>query len=356
VTSSRVARILLTSLLVTSTALGESPPSAAPAASGSAPSASAPNGSAPSAPSDAAPPLLAIVSDASCPAPAAVGTLLREILGLSSTEHVDEVAHLVHEDGLLRVSLRAADSRVLGERRLPGDGSCEELARAAAVVLASWLTDAHPELVPALPMPPLAERAPSVARAEPAVSAAPPAPSGAVSSRGELVPRGGFRTRAALVLGLGFAPTPLALVGGAGVALVPPGSGLGAALHAGFSTWRSVDVDGGRAVYRRWPLGAGAVLRFAGASLSGEVEGGAAIGWLTLEGRSFGVSHDASDATFGPFLTARAIGSGRLVAPLVELSGLYWARATRVYGDPARPSRALPSLELSLSLGLAVMP
>jgi hypothetical protein len=302
------------------------------------------------------PPLLAIVSDASCPAPAAVGTLLREILGLSSTEHVDEVAHLVHEDGLLRVTLRAADSRVLGERRLPGDGSCEELARAAAVVLASWLTDAHPELVPALPMPPLAERAPSVATVEPAVSGAPAAPSGVVSSRGELVPRGDFRARAALVLGLGFVPTPLALVGGAGVALVPAGSGLGAALHAGFSTWRSIDVDGARAVYRRWPLGAGAVLRFAGASLSGEVEGGAAIGWLALEGRSFGVSHDASDATFGPFLTARAIGPGSLSAPLVELSGVYWARATRVYGDPSRPSRALPSLELSLSVGLAVMP
>ncbi len=350
-TSIRVARTLIASLLVTSAALGEPPPSPAPGAARAAP----PHVAAPNAQPGGSPPLLDIVSDASCPAPAAVAALLREILGLSSTEHVDEVAHLVHEDGLLLVSLRAADSRVLGERRLPGDGSCEELARAAAVVLASWLTDAHPELVPPLPMPAISEPAPNLGPlASTVASTPPPAPEGRVISRGDIVPRGGLRLRAAGVLGLGFVPTPLALVGGVGLALIPAGSGLGGTLRGSVSTWRSIDVDGGRAVYRRWPLGAGAVLRFAGANVSTELEGGAAVGWLALAGRSFGVNRDVSDATFGPFATLRTLGPGRIIQPLAELSGVYWARVTRAYGDPVRPSAALPSVELSLSVGLAV--
>jgi hypothetical protein len=341
------ARALLASLLVQGAALGQTSPSAAPGV----PAPSAP----PVAPTQSGPPLLDIVSDSRCPAPSAVGALLREILGLSSGEHVDEVAHVIHEEGLLLVSLRAKDSRVLGERRLPSDGSCEELARAAAVVLASWLTDVHPEFVPLVPAPPPLDVPPSVT--PPVSTAAPrPSPIGRVSSSGRVVPRGGLRWRLGASLGLGFVPTPLALVGSASVAVMPDGSGIGATLRGGLSTVRSLEVDGGRALYRRWPFQGGAVLRFAGTRVSAELEGGAALGWLTVAGRSFGTNHDASDATFGPFVTARAIGSGRTLQPFAELSSVYWARVTRVYGDPARPSVALPRLELSLSVGLAVMP
>jgi hypothetical protein len=348
VSALRFARILLTSLLVTSAALGESPPSAAPGAS--APSAITPG---------PAPPLLDIVSDSSCPAPPLVGALLREILGLSSGEHVDEVAHLVREEGLVLVTLRGKDARVLGERRLPGDGSCDELARAVAVVLASWLSDVHPEFVPTVPTPPPLDTPPTALTptdgAEAPRAEAPPS-SGSVTSSGRVVPRGALRWRVEGALGLGFHPTPLAFVGGAGVALLPETSGLGATLRASVSTWRAIDVDGGRALYRRWPLEAGAVLRFAGASVAGELEGGAALGWLALSGRSFGLNRDAGGATFGPFVTARALGSRGTLQPLVELSSVYWARVTRVYGDPARPSTALPNLELSLSVGVAVLP
>jgi hypothetical protein len=345
------ARALLASLLVQGAALGQMSPSAAPGIpSPSAAPSVPPRGSTPSGP-----PLLDIVSDSTCPAPSAVGALLREILGLSSGEHVDEVAHVIHEEGLLLVSLRAKDSRVLGERRLPSDGSCEDLARAAAVVLASWLTDVHPEFVPLVPAPPPLDVPPSVT--PPASTAAPrPSPIGRVSSTGRVVPRGALSLRLGASLGLGFVPTPLALVGSASVAVVPDGSGIGVTLRGGLSTVRSLEVDGGRALYRRWPLQGGAVLRFAGTRVSGELEGGAALGWLAVAGRSFGTNHDASDATFGPFVTARAIGSGRTIQPFAELSGMYWARVTRVYGDPARPSVTLPPVELSLSVGLAVTP
>jgi hypothetical protein len=265
----------------------------------------------------------------------------------------------VRDEGLVLVTLRGKDARVLGERRLPGDGSCDELARAAAVVLASWLSDAHPEFVPTVPTPPpldVPSTAATPTNGAEAPSAEAPPSSGRVTSSGRVVPRSALGWRVLGALGLGFTPTPLALVGGAGVALVPKTSGLGATLRASVSTWRAIDVDGGRALYRRWPLEAGAVLRFAGASVSGELEGGAALGWLALSGRSFGTNRRAADATFGPFATARALGPGRTLQPLVELSGVYWARTTRVYGDPARPSAALPNLELSLSVGLALTP
>ena len=39
-----------------------------------------------------------------------------------------------HEAGLY-VELRSADSTLIGERTLPAEGSCDELAQAAAVIL-----------------------------------------------------------------------------------------------------------------------------------------------------------------------------------------------------------------------------
>jgi hypothetical protein len=91
---------------------------------------------------------LDIASDTACPAPDAIGRGLAEILGLSATEHLKEAARLAHGDAGLVVTLRDPDGRVLGERALPLEGTCDELARAATVVLATWLSDAHPEFVP----------------------------------------------------------------------------------------------------------------------------------------------------------------------------------------------------------------
>jgi hypothetical protein len=306
------------------------------------------------------PTLLEIGSDSSCPAPELVDAKLRDILGVPAGQRVEEVARLAHGEKTLLVSLTSRDGRPLGERALPLEGSCDELGRAAAVVLAAWLTDAHPEFVPperatgdaqATGSSATTTAAPPVAVSTPT----PPPPKGTVRSRGALVPRTRLRVRVGAAVGAGVLPTPVAVAGSALVALVPEGSGVGATLRASVATSRSLDVDSGEVRYLRWPLGAGAVLRLAGKSVSAELEAGAAVAWLHVEGRSFGTNHEASDATFGPFGTARAIATHGRVRPFLEVMGVGWVRGARVYGDPSHPSVALPSFDLTAFLGASLL-
>jgi hypothetical protein len=151
-------------------------------------------------------------------------------------------------------------------------------------------------------------------------------------------------------------PTAPALSGVASLALVPESSGLGGVLRAGVVASRSVDLAGGGARYSRWPLAVGGLLRFAGSSVSGELELGAALGWLSVEGRSFSPNRRANDVTYGPAAALRLIGSRGIAQPFVEVASAYWPRVARIYGDPARPSTRLPSLDLAVLLGVAVLP
>src|SRR4051812_33378892 len=89
-----------------------------------------------------------------CPSPAAVEARVRQILGLRAGVVLGEQATVERLESSLHVSLKSQDGRVLGDRSLPLDGSCSELAGVAAVVLAGWLSDVHPEFVGVLPEAP----------------------------------------------------------------------------------------------------------------------------------------------------------------------------------------------------------
>jgi len=58
-----------------------------------------------------------------------------------------DVAKLEHGSGKLRVQLVDAEGVVIGERTLDGAAPCAELGRMAAIVIASWESDVHPEFV-----------------------------------------------------------------------------------------------------------------------------------------------------------------------------------------------------------------
>ncbi|MDF3069531.1 MAG: hypothetical protein K0R38_5132 [Polyangiaceae bacterium] len=89
------------------------------------------------------------------------------------------------EAGLF-VELRSADATSIGERLLPVEGSCDELAQAAAVVLSAWLSDVHPDFAPELPVP------------QPVAPPLASSPGVAVTSRGERAARRYFVFRAEL--------------------------------------------------------------------------------------------------------------------------------------------------------------
>ncbi|HTQ02731.1 MAG TPA: hypothetical protein VMI54_02700 [Polyangiaceae bacterium] len=309
---------------------------------------------------------LDLAADAPCPDAGAVGDALREILGLGATERLREVARLAHTDTTLVVSLRDADGRALGERALPLEGSCDELARAAAVVLATWLSDVHPEFVPHLAQranAATATNAPSAPSADPAHAPnAPhgartePAPSGLVLSRGALRPENDWRLRGAAAVGVSVLPVPVAFAGTLAVAFEPERGGIGATLRAGAESSRESAVPGGKVRYFRWPLEAGALVRLPARSVAFELDAGAALGWLHVAGRTFSPNRSANDVTFGGFAGARVLAARGRVQPFVELGGTFWIPSSRVYAEATQPSVVLPHAEMTLSLGATVVP
>lgn len=296
--------------------------------------------------------LLDVVADSECPDGARVDAILGEILGHPSGERLGERAFVTHSAALLVVALEASDGRRLGERALPADGTCEELARAAAVVLAAWLSDVHPELVPRLP--PAAAAEPP--RRSPAHVALAPSPVGEVRATGRVEPRANRVTRVSAAVGASVLPVSVALAGVVEGAVVPESSGLGGALRVGVVASRSVAVGDGQARFFRWPLVASAVLCFRSRHVSAEVEGGAAVGWLHLEGRSFATNRSADDVTVGPALALRLVATRGRVRPFAEVAGVLWARRARLYSDAAAPSAALPSVDGGLFAGVALVP
>lgn len=316
-------------------------------------------------------PPLEVAADTQCPRGDVLGRELGEILGLSATEHLSEVARLAYADGGLVVTLRDTEGRVLGARTLPLEGDCDELARAAAVVLATWLSDVHPEFVPRLaqranatPSAPTVANAAGTTDGATRTSAANGSnagkavarvtrPSGSMRSSGSVHLEREWRLRAGAAVGAAVLSAPVAFAGTLSVAFVPNHGGIGATLRASAVTPRERDVPGGKVRYFRWPLAAGATLRFKAPSVALELDGGGALGWLHVAGRSFSPDHSADDATFGTFAAARALGTGGPIQPFAELAALFWLRSARVYADATQPSVALPRGELTLSAGVA---
>lgn len=308
---------------------------------------------------------LLVAGTEECPAPSAVDARTREILGLSAGAVVPEHASVSREGASLRVTLRAADARVLGERLLPAEGSCDEQAAAVAVLLAAWLSDVHPEYVGALPdAPPTPVLASPQPETPPAPPAEPPPPLAAPvvpparDNAAPAVPQQSERRAPHRSIELSAAaggvlssasPVPF---GTLGLHYLPQSNGLGAALAVTLSTPRREDLSGGSVSYFRWPLVLGPALRASLGSTLLDVTAGPAAAWFHLSGVNFQdpATHDV--VVWGGALAARwALPQGRL-APFIEVSGMAFAKARAVvrHGTDER-SVDLPNLELYASLG-----
>src|SRR5204862_2746315 len=106
-----------------------------------------------------------------CPDPAAVSERLAALLP-AAKDSAGDVALLAAEGDGVRIVLRHADGSAGGTRTLDGRHSCDELAEAAAVIIAAWQNDggvddrrlAPTAAAPALPRtPPAAPAPPAIA-------------------------------------------------------------------------------------------------------------------------------------------------------------------------------------------------
>ena len=104
----------------------------------------------------AAPPVRLDV-EVTCPDEASIAAELAAIVASREGAPAPaDTARVTTREDLLIVSLSGADGALLGERKLRAEGDCGAQARAVAVILATFLTDLHPEyltLLPAVPDP-----------------------------------------------------------------------------------------------------------------------------------------------------------------------------------------------------------
>src|SRR6187401_1009711 len=98
----------------------------------------------------AAPPV-SLEGEKSCPSPEATTRELERIVTVPEGSNPGDAALVVVEGAEIRVALVTGDGRLVGERRLPALGTCDERARSVAVVLGSWLASEHPEYLGTLP-------------------------------------------------------------------------------------------------------------------------------------------------------------------------------------------------------------
>jgi hypothetical protein len=298
-----------------------------------------------------------------CPSAVIVEQRVRGILGLKPEAVLDERALLIREAQALRVVVRNKDGSVLGERVLETEGTCEEVEQIVAVVVATWISDVHPEFLAALPAaeteaataepepePPAAAPviapAPSPPRA-PVVAVPAPAPARAPAERAR-------RWELAAAGGAGFSGAPVSALGSLGVRWMPERSGLGAALAATAMTPRTERLSLGSVRYWRWPLSAGPALRAPLGAGHLDFHLGGALGWVHAVGRNFQQAETRDALRGGGLVSIRgAYASGRLQA-FVEVSGLAWGK-TEIFvrRGTEEPSMTLPTLEVFAAAGVA---
>jgi hypothetical protein len=290
-----------------------------------------------------APTALEVTGDSTCPTPGEVARRLAELAPAEAPAAPDALAAraiVTHDGAALRLVLLGPNSNELAARELPPEGSCDDLATAAAVVVAAWRADLDTGLLPGvrLPAPPPPPSPPVVARAAPAAMVSPPA--------------------RRLELGLGFVVSDVDGAVAPGAILI--GSlgrgalGLDASLDGTTARSASVGELPGAASWTRVTLAAGPAWQPRRGALRADlhVEGLLAL----LHVRGVGVPNAASDTTFelGGAAGGRvAIAAGTSTLWLgADVRGWPGTQRLLITNDPNQGR--LGRLELVASLGLAL--
>lgn len=303
-----------------------------------------------------------LVAGETCPAPVDVEARVLHILQLPAEQALTEGFVVERHEAGLYVELRSADGAVIGQRTLPAEGSCDELAQAAAVVLSAWLSDVHPDFAGALPPAPAAEPAPEPAAEpapapvpEPVVAPVPVPPPLPAPSAPPAPPR-----RLELALGAGGDASEL------GVALAaflvadyaPPSRGLGlTAIASGIWPQRE-GLGTGFVQWRRWPMGIGPSLRVSSRDVRWDISAGPSVAWLHFEGSNFDRTSTQDAVDWGAFLAVRAATRGRQAGVFGLANAQLFPRESgaSARGEGGPWFLRVPSFNLGLAVGAWLAP
>lgn len=259
-----------------------------------------------------------------CPTPGEIAARLGELVPDAGAPAREQVV-VAGEAGALTLELRDAGGRSIARRRLE-PAACDELAQAAAVVIAAWATDIKPDGAPEVVLP----------------RARPPSKVGF-----ELA--GGFV--ASLAGGTSFAPGgELALTLGGRRSRV-----LGRLAFDGFAT-RNLAVGNSSPAhvsYTRASVGLGPVVRFRPSRFLFDLHAEASLALSYVAGIGYARSQLGYDADVGLGGGARAAVRLGWAAPFLAASVVGWLRPTTVIvTGPGGGSPSLPAFELWLSAGI----
>lgn len=281
-----------------------------------------------------------VVNDG-CPSGAEVEVALASMIAapaeMSASPDVATLERRPHE---LRVELVDADGVVIGARTLKGRASCAELGRMAAIVIASWESDVHPEFVrrPAeivgVPRPHSSESLAS-------------APVRAVSAA--------YDVAAGVTLGQS---DTLAAGGSIGAVWFPRGAGLGAWVLGGGDLARTIAVGAHEARWRRWTASLELARRWTRGGLAIDAHGGPTVGWVASEGVDYVQNRSDSAVSIGGTAGIRSAWWGSPhAAAWIDLRGFYFPRRDSINGSAAGSTLdevAVPSWGGIASIGVAV--
>ncbi|HEY5448715.1 MAG TPA: hypothetical protein VIQ54_08185 [Polyangia bacterium] len=285
-------------------------------------------------------PAVTVNGDATCPTAEQVSTQVAQLVPAVDTATPRDLARVEDADGALRVSLWRPDGELLGTRDLSRTSSCADLAAAAAVVVAAWESDVHPEFRPALV--PAASGPPAVVRALPQ-----PTPT-------RLVFEVGAALSGSIAPGAGGAGTA---AGGLIVAsLMPSRRAVGFRLMLAGATERDVPLGTRRVFWRRLAAGLGPDVRLApgSAPIAVDLHAEVLVGSLSARGEGFTFNLNDTSVDPGVGAGARIAFGSRAVAPWLDLSLGGWLREQRAVSTPDQASVSLPRFEAAVAVGLSV--
>jgi hypothetical protein len=295
-----------------------------------------------------------LVAGENCPSPADVEQRVRTILHLSPEQDLNERFSVERHEAGLYVALQNADATPIGQRTLPAEGSCDELAQAAAVVLSTWLSDVHPDFAGALPEPPrpapelsAPPAAASLAAPAPAPAAPPPRAAGERPATKSSLPS--HRPQLALALGASAAASKWAAAGLLSVGWLPRASGVGVSAVALMDASRREPLGSGGVEWRRWPLAVGPSLRLDTRPLAWELSLAPALAWVHVAGEGFDRNLAENGWALGGFGQLQVSSRGRHWALVGAVNGQFYLGNSDAY--VGQLSYRLPSATLGVFLG-----
>jgi hypothetical protein len=279
-----------------------------------------------------------------CPAPAQVAALLPGMLPQTGADAQDAYVTIDPVGSAVAITVRGLDGSLLLYRPLaPPSGeraTCQALALAVAVIIATWKIERSAELSllqPDLHPPPAAlavpDRVPAAYVAAPAL----PAPPGPVLLLGAAV---------------GTSVDRAGIAGTGGVEVEVRRRSLGVRLTLVADTERDYAQDGGTVTWRRWCTGLGAVWRLPVSALGLELAGQALLGRVTVQGAGFGIDRTDHALAWGTEAALRVVGAGA-VQPFLEAAVRGWLsdQEVEVRGGGSDGS-ALPRVEGRITVGV----